>query len=42
SRVRFRMPGANDADPSTCPFGIFGPPWAERTMDLVMSAPQPR
>ena len=41
SGVRFLMPGANHADlgPSTFPFGIFGPPWAERTMDLVMSAP---
>jgi len=40
SRVRFLMPGANHADlgPSTFPFGIFGPPWAERTLDLVMSA----
>jgi virginiamycin A acetyltransferase len=39
--VRFLMPGANHADlgPSTFPFGIFGEPWAERTMDLVMSAP---
>jgi len=36
--VRFVMPGANHADlgPSTFPFGIFGEPWAERTMDLVM------
>src|SRR5204863_2982008 len=25
--------------PSTFPFGIFGAPWAERTMDLVMGAP---
>jgi virginiamycin A acetyltransferase len=35
------MPGANHADlgPSTFPFGIFGDPWAERTMDLVMGAP---
>ena len=35
------MPGANHADlgPSTFPFGIFGEPWAERTMDLVMGAP---
>jgi virginiamycin A acetyltransferase len=41
SRVRFIMPGANHADlgPSTFPFGIFGEPWAERTMDLVMGAP---
>lgn len=41
SGVRFLMPGANHADlgPSTFPFGIFGEPWAERTMDLVMSAP---
>src|ERR687897_2650285 len=40
SGVRFLMPGANHADlgPSTYPFGIFGPPWAERTMDLVMGA----
>jgi virginiamycin A acetyltransferase len=39
--VRFIMPGANHADlgPSTFPFGIFGEPWAERTMDLVMGAP---
>jgi virginiamycin A acetyltransferase len=39
--VRFLMPGANHADlgPSTFPFGIFGEPWAQRTMDLVMSAP---
>jgi virginiamycin A acetyltransferase len=39
--VRFLMPGANHADlgPSTFPFGIFGEPWAKRTMDLVMSAP---
>jgi virginiamycin A acetyltransferase len=39
--VRFLMPGANHADlgPSTFPFGIFGPPWAERTMDLVLGAP---
>ena len=39
--VRFLMPGANHADlgPSTFPFGIFGEPWAERTMDLVMGAP---
>jgi virginiamycin A acetyltransferase len=38
--VRFLMPGANHADlgPSTFPFGIFGEPWAERTMDLVMGA----
>ena len=41
SGVRFIMPGANHADlgPSTFPFGIFGEPWAERTMDLVMGAP---
>lgn len=41
SGVRFLMPGANHADlgPSTFPFGIFGEPWAERTMDLVMAAP---
>jgi virginiamycin A acetyltransferase len=41
SGVRFLMPGANHAElgPSTFPFGIFGPPWAERTLDLVMSAP---
>jgi virginiamycin A acetyltransferase len=41
SGVRFIMPGANHADlgPSTFPFGIFGKPWAERTMDLVMGAP---
>jgi virginiamycin A acetyltransferase len=41
SGVRFLMPGANHADlgPSTFPFGIFGEPWAERTMDLVMGAP---
>jgi virginiamycin A acetyltransferase len=40
SGVRFVMPGANHADlgPSTFPFGIFGEPWAERTMDLVMGA----
>ena len=40
SGVRFLMPGANHADlgPSTFPFGIFGEPWAERTMDLVMGA----
>jgi virginiamycin A acetyltransferase len=39
--VRFVMPGANHADlgPSTFPFGIFGEPWAELTMDLVMGAP---
>lgn len=39
--VRFLMPGANHADlgPSTFPFGIFGEPWAEQTMDLVMGAP---
>ena len=41
SGVRFLMPGANHADlgPSTFPFGIFGPPWSDRTMDLVMGAP---
>jgi virginiamycin A acetyltransferase len=41
SGVRFLLPGANHADlgPSTYPFGIFGSPWSERTMDLVMSAP---
>jgi virginiamycin A acetyltransferase len=41
SKVRFLMSGGNHADlgPSTFPFGIFGAPWAERTMDLVMSAP---
>ena len=35
------MPGANHAvlGPSSFPFGIFGEPWAERTMDLVMGAP---
>jgi virginiamycin A acetyltransferase len=40
SGVRFVMPGANHADlgPSTFPFGIFGEPWAEQTMDLVMGA----
>ncbi len=40
SGVRFLMPGANHADlgPSTFPFGIFGEPWASRTMDLVMGA----
>jgi virginiamycin A acetyltransferase len=40
SGVRFIMSGANHADlgPSTFPFGIFGGVWAERTMDLVMSA----
>ena len=40
SGVRFLMPDANHADlgPSTFPFGIFGEPWAERTMDLVMAA----
>jgi virginiamycin A acetyltransferase len=40
SGVRFLLPGANHADlgPSTFPFGIFGEPWAERTMDLVMGA----
>src|SRR5688500_3132024 len=34
-------PGATHADlgPSTFPFGIFGEPWAERAMDLVMGAP---
>ena len=39
--VRFLMAGANHAmlGPSTFPFGIFGEPWAERTMDLVMGAP---
>jgi virginiamycin A acetyltransferase len=41
SGVRFLLPGANHADlgPSTFPFGIFGSPWAERTIDLVMGAP---
>jgi virginiamycin A acetyltransferase len=41
SGVRFIMSGANHPDlgPSTFPFGICGEPWAERTMDLVMSAP---
>ena len=41
SKVRFLMSGGNHADlgPSTFPFGIFGEPWAERTMDLVMGAP---
>jgi virginiamycin A acetyltransferase len=41
SGVRFILPGANHADlgPSTFPFGIFGEPWAERTMNLVMGAP---
>jgi virginiamycin A acetyltransferase len=41
ARARFLMPGANHADlgPSTFPFGIFGNPWAERTMDLVLGAP---
>jgi virginiamycin A acetyltransferase len=41
SGVRFLLPGANHADqgPSTFPFGIFGAPWAQRTMDLVMAAP---
>ena len=41
SGVRFLLPGANHADlgPSTFPFGIFGSPWAETTMDLVMAAP---
>ena len=40
SGARFLLPGANHADlgPSTFPFGIFGEPWAERTMDLVMAA----
>jgi virginiamycin A acetyltransferase len=40
SGVRFIMPGANHADlgPSTFPFGIFGEPWADLTMDLVMGA----
>ena len=40
SGVRFIMSGANHADlgPSTVPFGILGGVWAERTMDLVMSA----
>jgi len=40
SGVRFIMAGANHADlgPSTFPFGIFGGVWADRTMDLVMSA----
>ena len=40
SRVRFLLPGANHADlgPSTVPFGNFGSPWAERTMDLVLGA----
>ena len=43
SGVRFLLPGANHADlgPSTFPFGIFGSPWSEETMDLVMSAPSP-
>ena len=43
SGVRFIMPGANHADlgPSTFPFGIFGEPWADLTMDLVMGAPSP-
>jgi virginiamycin A acetyltransferase len=38
SGVRFLLPGANHADlgPSTFPFGIFGEPWSEQTMDLVM------
>jgi virginiamycin A acetyltransferase len=38
SGVRFLLGGANHADlgPSTFPFGIFGEPWTERTMDLVM------
>jgi len=41
SKVRFLMSGGNHADigPSTFPFGIFGEPWAQRTMELVMSAP---
>ena len=41
SGVRFVMPGANHADlgPSTFPFGIFGEPWEQLTMDLVMGAP---
>jgi virginiamycin A acetyltransferase len=41
SGVRFIMAGGNHADlgPSTFPFGIFGEPWAHRTMDLVMGAP---
>ena len=40
SGARFLLPGANHADlgPSTFPCGIFGEPWAERTMDLVMAA----
>jgi virginiamycin A acetyltransferase len=40
SGVRFIISGANHADlgPSTFPFGILGGVWAERTMDLVMSA----
>src|SRR3954452_20404498 len=35
------MPGANHAvlGPSSFPFGIFGEPWASKTMDLVMGAP---
>jgi virginiamycin A acetyltransferase len=41
AEVRFVMSGGNHADlgPSTFPFGIFGEPWAEDTMDLVMGAP---
>ena len=41
SGVRFLMAGGNHADlgPSTFPFGIFGAPWADLTMDLVMGAP---
>jgi virginiamycin A acetyltransferase len=41
SGVRFLLPGANHADlgPSTFPFDIFGSPWAETTMDLVVGAP---
>jgi virginiamycin A acetyltransferase len=40
SGLRFLLPGANHADlgPSTFSFGIFGSPWAERTIDLVMGA----
>jgi virginiamycin A acetyltransferase len=43
SGVRFVLPGANHPDlgPSTFPFGIFGEPWAERTMDLVMGGSSP-
>lgn len=39
--TRFVMAGANHftGGVSTFPFGIFGGTWAERTMDLVMSAP---